>query len=69
MICPNCKGITIIKTDKLQICNRCGAEEMNIDGFKDRVWRLSSGRIVSSPDAEIRQKEKAKEEWPSGLWD
>lgn len=65
--CAGCAGPVKENKDKKYICNKCGAEEMDLNGTI--IWRLQSGRIVAAPKIEEDQLEKAKKEWPSGKWD
>lgn len=67
MICPHCNAVTLLK-DSVNYCNRCGAKETDLKGVDYKVWKLPSGRIVAAPDAEAKQLEKAKKDWPSGKW-
>ena len=68
MRCPACDAEALLK-DNYHHCNRCGAKETQLKGVDYKVWKLQSGRIVAAPEAEAKQLEKAKKEWPSGKWD
>lgn len=33
------------------------------------MWVSQTGRVISAPQAEREQLERAKEQWPSGDWE
>jgi len=66
MNCPACDNRCNLKGNFYK-CRFCGAEERFNTTGKGTMW-IQNGKVISAPQAEKEQLEKAKEKWPSGDW-